>query len=188
MKRCDWAETNEYFFDYHDNEWGKPEHDDRKLFEMLCLEGMQAGVSWLLILKKRENYKRLFHDFHAQKVALLRDDELEEILKDAGVIRNRLKVYSIRNNAQAFLRVKEEFGSFDKYIWGFVNGKPVINNYIRQEEVPSKSDISELMSKDLKKRGFKFVGDVICYSFMQAVGMVDDHTNDCWKHKEREKM
>lgn len=179
---CPWATYNELFIPYHDEEWGVPEHDDRKLFEMLCLEGAQAGVTWLIILKKREHYRKLFCDFDAEKMANLSDEELEKFLLDPGIIRNRLKVYGFRKNAEAFLKVKEEFGSFDRYIWQFVGGKPIINHFKTQQEVPATSENSDAMAKDLKKRGFKFVGTTICYAYMQAVGMVNDHTVDCWKH------
>ena len=180
--RCPWASTNEYFWDYHDNEWGVPQHDDQMLFEMLCLEGAQAGVTWLIVLKKRAHYKKLFCDFSPEKMVELSDEQLEAFLLDPGIIRNRLKVYGFRKNAEAFLKVKEEFGSFDRYIWQFVGGNPIINHYKTQQEVPVSTPESDLMAKDLKKRGFKFVGTTICYAFMQAVGMVDDHTVDCWRH------
>lgn len=185
--RCPWAANNEYFWKYHDEEWGVPLHEDQKLFEMLCLEGAQAGVTWLIVLKKRQRYRELFCDFIPEKAAELTDEQLEEFLKDPGIIRNRLKVFGVRKNAQAFLRVKEEFGSFDRYIWQFVQGKPIINHWKTQGEVPASTPESDQMAKDLKKRGFTFVGTTICYAFMQAVGMVDDHTVDCWRHTEKKK-
>jgi DNA-3-methyladenine glycosylase I len=178
--RCDWANSNPLFIPYHDNEWGVPVHDDRLLFEMLNLEGAQAGVSWLVVLKKRENYCRHFENFDAEKIARFSDDRLEEILTDPGVIRNRLKIYGVRTNAVAFLKVQEEFGSFDKYIWQFVGGKPKVNDWKDMSEVPTRTAESDAMSKDLKKRGFKFIGTTICYAYMQAVGMVNDHTRNCF--------
>ncbi|MEZ4919826.1 MAG: DNA-3-methyladenine glycosylase I [Saprospiraceae bacterium] len=178
--RCAWANSNPLFIPYHDNEWGVPVHDDRLLFEMLNLEGAQAGVSWLVVLKKRENYCRHFENFDAEKIARFSDDRLEEILTDPGVIRNRLKIYGVRTNAVALLKVQEEFGSFDKYIWQFVGGKPKVNDWKDMSEVPSRTAESDAMSKDLKKRGFKFIGTTICYAYMQAVGMVNDHTRNCF--------
>ena len=180
--RCQWASSNELFIPYHDEEWGVPEHDDRKLFEMLCLEGAQAGVTWLIVLKKREHYKKLFCNFEPEKIVKLSDEQLEEFLLDLGIIRNRLKVYSIRKNAEAFLKVKEEFGTFDRYIWQFTVGKTIISHYKTLQELPVSTPESDAMAKDLKKRGFKFVGSTICYAFMQAVGIFNDHTVDCWKY------
>jgi DNA-3-methyladenine glycosylase I len=181
--RCGWGNSPEIYVQYHDNEWGIPVHDDRLLFEMLNLEGAQAGVTWLLVLKKRENYKLLFDNFEAEKIVLYPDSRLEEILQDARIIRNRLKVYGVRSNALACLRVRDEFGSFDRYIWQFVGGKPLVNQWKTMQEIPASSPVSEAMSKDLKKRGFKFVGSTICYAFMQAVGMVNDHTTDCFRYR-----
>ena len=180
--RCEWAESHELHLTYHDEEWGVPVHDDRTLFEFLILEGAQAGVSWLVVLKKRENYRRLFAEFDPEICAEFSDERLEEILLDPGIIRNRLKVFGVRKNARAFLKVREEFGSFDEYIWGFVGGKPKINHWKTIGEVPAKTAVSDAMAKDLKKRGFTFVGSTICYAFMQAVGMVNDHTVDCFRH------
>ncbi len=179
---CEWATFHELFLPYHDEEWGDEQHDDRMLFEMLCLEGAQAGVSWLLVLKKRVRYKELFHDFDPEKIVAMSDEELESCLQDPGIIRNRLKVYGVRKNAEAFLKVTKEFGTFDRYIWQFVGGKPIRNSWATQRDVPTSTAESDAMAKDLKKRGFKFVGTTICYSYMQAVGMVNDHTQDCWKH------
>jgi len=174
--RCKWATSHELFIPYHDDEWGVPVHDDRQLFEMLNLEAMQAGLSWLTILKKREGYRKAFDKFDARKIAKYDAARRARLLKDEGIIRNRLKINAIIENAKAFLAVQREFGSFDKYIWQFVNGKPLING-----KQPSTSAESDVMSKDLKKRGFKFVGSTVCYAFMQAVGMVNDHTPGCYK-------
>ncbi len=184
IKRCNWCLHDPLDIHYHDTEWGVPVHDDRMLFEMLNLEGAQAGLSWFTILKKRDNYKKLFSDFDAKKLAKYTDKRLEKILLDKGIIRNRLKVYGVRKNALAMLKVSEEFGSFDRYIWSFVNGKPIINAYTDMSDVPTQTDISVTMSKDLKKRGFTFVGATICYAYMQAVGMVNDHMVDCHRYKE----
>src|SRR6266700_1560099 len=174
--RCQWAESNELFIPYHDEEWGVPVHDDRQLFEMLNLEGAQAGLSWLTILRKREHYREAFDHFDAEKIANYDAAKKEALLKDAGIVRNRLKINAVVENAQAFLEVQREFGSFDTYIWQFVDGKPLIDA-IEQNAIAK----SEQMSKDLKKRGFKFVGATICYAFMQAVGMVNDHAPDCFR-------
>ncbi|GLV61001.1 DNA-3-methyladenine glycosylase I [Dictyobacter sp. S3.2.2.5] len=174
--RCQWANTNELFFSYHDDEWGVPVHDDRLLFEMLNLEGAQAGLSWLTILKKRENYRAAFDNFDAQKIVRYDGSKKESLLRDEGIVRNRLKINAVVENAKAVLEVQREFGSFDRYIWQFVGGKPLEADN-RQQAVA----ISERMSKDLKKRGFRFVGATICYAFMQAVGMVNDHTDDCFR-------
>ena len=181
-KRCRWASSSDLYIQYHDEEWGVPCHDDRMLFEMLCLEGQQAGLSWITILNKRENYKKLFADFHPEALVEYSDELLDEILKDPGIIRNRLKVYGIRKNAFAYLKVKEDFGSFDKYIWQFVNGTPIINAWNSLSEVPAETIESKAMSKDLKKRGFTFVGPTICYAYMQAIGMVNDHMVDCFRY------
>ncbi len=183
-KRCEWAQgQSESYVAYHDDEWGVPVYDDRLLFEFLILEGAQAGLSWATILNKRGNYKRLFAGFDPVKVARFSDQKLEKILLDAGIVRNRLKVYSVRNNAQAFLRVVEEYGDFARYIWEFVGGRPQINRYQSLKDIPAKTAESDAMCKDLKKRGFKFIGSTICYAFMQATGMVNDHTVDCFRYK-----
>lgn len=182
--RCSWCLHDPIDIEYHDTEWGVPQHDDRMLFEMINLEGAQAGLSWFTILKKRSNYKKLFANFDANKIAKFSDQNLEMILLNAGIIRNRLKVYGVRKNAIAFLKIHEEFGSFDKYIWNFVKGKPIINKWKDMSKVPAVTEISTTMSKDLKKRGFTFVGPTICYAYMQAVGMVNDHTIDCYRYKE----
>ena len=176
--RCGWAESHELFIPYHDNEWGIPVHDDRLLFEMLNLEGAQAGLSWLTILRKRKNYLRAFANFNAGRVAKYSPAVKRRLLKDDGIVRNRLKINAVIENAKAFLAVKKEFGSFDKYIWGFVGGAPLRGN--ARKKGP---EISIRMSKDLKKRGFRFVGPTICYAFMQAVGLVDDHTAECFRSR-----
>lgn len=183
--RCQWAASHELFHAYHDQEWGVPVHDDRLLFEMLNLEGAQAGLTWLTILRKRGNYQRLFEQFDAAKIARFSDAKLEKILLDPGIVRNRLKVYGVRKNALAFLQVQKEFGSFDAYIWQFCGGQPIINHWEKLSELPAKTSQSDAMSKDLKKRGFTFVGSTICYAFMQATGMVNDHTTDCFRYRKK---
>ena len=183
MKRCNWA-SNDLNSPYHDSEWGVPLHDDRALFEFLILEGAQAGLSWDTILRKRENYRAAFDNFDPTKVAKYDDKKAAELLGNEGIIRNRLKIASAIGNAKAFLRVQEEFGSFDKYIWGFVGGKPLDNGLTEFSQVPAKTDISDAVSKDLKKRGFNFVGSTIMYAFMQATGMVNDHLTDCFRYRE----
>ena len=182
MKRCKWAE-HEDMIEYHDKEWGVPLHDDRKLFEFLTLEGAQAGLSWSTILKRREGYRKAFCDFDVEKVAKLTEKDQERLLQDTGIIRNRLKIKSAIENAKAFIKVQEEFGSFDKYIWSFV-GKPIDNKIKKMEDIPANDEISDKMSKDLKKRGFNFVGSTICYAHMQATGMVNDHEIGCFRYKE----
>jgi len=183
MQRCSWP-TNELAIKYHDEEWGTPLHDDQRLFEFLILEGAQAGLSWDTILRKRENYREAFDGFDVNKVARYTDKRLEKLLHDEGIIRNRLKVASAVSNAKAFLRVQKEFGSFDKYIWEFVGGKPMVNNLKGHGDVPAKTEISDAISKDLKKRGFNFVGSTIMYAFMQATGIVNDHLVSCFRFKE----
>ena len=178
-RRCAWAESNELFFRYHDEEWGVPEHDDRRLFELLNLEGAQAGLSWLTILRKRDNYRRAFDRFDAAKIARYTPARRAALLRDEGIVRNRLKVEAVVANAKAFLTVRKEFGTFDAFIWGFVDGKP-----LRGPGNPKAVAASEAMSRELKKRGFKFVGPTICYAFMQAVGMVNDHTVHCFRFGE----
>lgn len=173
----------EFYAHYHDNEWGVPSHDDQHLFEMLILEGAQAGLSWETILKKRENYRTLFHAFDARKVAQMTDQELEKILLNPSIIRNRLKIFSVRKNAIVFIEMQKEFGSFNNYLWKFVNNKPIINNWKSFKDVPVSTSISDTISKDLKKRGMSFVGSKIIYSFLQAVGLVNDHLLDCWTRK-----
>ena len=181
MDRCDWAASG-LMVPYHDEEWGVPLHDDRMLFEFLILEGAQAGLSWNTILNKRENYRSAFDDFDPATVAGYGDAKVQSLLADAGIVRNRLKIASAIGNAKAFLQVVEEAGSFDSYIWGFVGGSPINNNRKSMSEVPATTAESDAMSKDLKARGFKFVGSTICYAYMQATGMVNDHTVDCFRH------
>ena len=181
--RCTWCGSDPLYIRYHDEEWGIPVHDDQKLFEMLILEGAQAGLSWITVLKKRENYRKAFDDFNVLKVSRYSEKKITKLLENPGIIRNRLKVNSTVTNAKTFLEVQKEFGSFGKYIWQFVGGKTILNNFNKLSNLPAKTDISDVMSKDLKKRGFKFVGSTICYAFMQATGMVNDHTTDCFRYK-----
>ncbi len=184
MQRCAWVTEYEIYKKYHDEEWGKPLHDDHKLFEFLVLEGAQAGLSWLTVLKKRENYRKSFDNFDPEKVAKYDEGKVNVLLSNEGIIRNKLKINSAIRNAKVFLEIQNEFGSFDKYIWGFVNGKPVENKFKSIQNVPAKTDLSDKISKDLKKRGMNFVGSTIIYAFMQATGMVNDHTSDCFLFKE----
>ena len=169
---------------YHDLEWGVPQHDDKTLFEFLILEGMQAGLSWNTILKKRENFRKAFDDFDYNKIAEYSEDNIEKLLQNSGIIRNRLKIQSVITNAKAFLAIQKEYGSFDKYIWSFVNYKPIVNTCSSLHDIPSNTELSEKISKNLKKRGFKFIGTTIMYAFMQAVGMVNDHTTYCFRYDE----
>jgi DNA-3-methyladenine glycosylase I len=178
LARCPWAK-GELYWRYHDEEWGVPVHDDRMLFEMLILEGAQAGLSWETILKKRENYRRAFDGFDAEKIARYRQARIEKLMRDEGIVRNRLKIAAAVANAKAFLAVRKEFGSFDQYIWGFAGGAPIRNRRESMRDVPAKTAESDAMSKDLLRRGFKFVGSTICYAYMQAVGMVNDHLVSC---------
>ena len=180
--RCAWAGTDPLYQQYHDEEWGIPVHDDIKLFEMLLLEGAQAGLSWITILRKRENYCKAFSNFSAAKIAGYDQKKIDALLLNEGIVRNRLKITAAVQNARLFLEIQKEYGSFDKYIWQFVNYKPIINHWTSLKELPAKTIISEAMSLDLKKRGFKFVGSTICYAFMQAVGMVNDHITSCFRH------
>jgi len=182
--RCEWAGTEPLYVAYHDNEWGAPVHDERELFEMLILEGAQAGLSWSTILNKRENYRQVFDDFNPSIVAGYDDAKVSALLADPGIVRNRLKVESAIRNAKAFLEVQEELGSFNTFIWGFVNGEPIINSWKVMSEIPAKTPESEAMSKELKQRGFNFVGPTICYAFMQSIGMVNDHVVDCFRYAE----
>ena len=180
--RCAWVSDDPLYIAYHDEEWGIPVHDDRKLFEFLILEGAQAGLSWITILKKRENYRRALDGFDPNKIALYDAAKTRALLADPGIVRNRLKIAATIQNAKSFLAVQKELGSFDTYVWQFVSGKPKLNRWETIAEVPSRTPESDALSKDLAKRGFKFVGSTICYAFMQAVGIVNDHTRDCFRH------
>jgi DNA-3-methyladenine glycosylase I len=182
-KRCPWAGTDPLYVEYHDEEWGVPLHDDRRLFEMLCLEGAQAGLSWITILRKRENYRKAFDGFDPRKVARYDRRKIERQLKNEGIVRNRLKVEGTVKNAKAFLAVVGEFGTFDRYIWSFTRGKPIVNRRREMKEIPATTAEADAMSKDLKKRGFTFVGPTICYAFMQACGMVNDHLVSCSRYR-----
>ncbi|MDP2038104.1 MAG: DNA-3-methyladenine glycosylase I [Ignavibacteria bacterium] len=183
--RCGWTSSDPLYIAYHDEEWGVPVHDDQKLFEMLILEGAQAGLSWITILRKRENYRKAFNNFDAKKIAKYDSEKVRALLQNEGIVRNRLKIAATIQNAKCFLAVQKGFGSFDKYIWQFIGGKTIKNEWKILKEIPAKTSESDAMSKDLKKRGFKFVGSTICYAFMQAVGMVNDHTVDCFCYKKR---
>ena len=183
-KRCEWCGTDSLYVKYHDEEWGVPVHDDIKHFEMIILDGAQAGLSWLTVLRKRENYRKAFAKFNPKKVAKFNEEKIVELLNNPGIIRNKLKVRSAVTNAQAFLKIQKEFGGFDNYIWQFVNNKTIVNKWKSLKEVPATSKESDAMSKDLKKRGFKFVGSTICYAYMQAAGMVNDHIVSCFRYKE----
>ncbi len=182
--RCRWATTDPLYIKYHDTEWGVPLHDDRMLFEFLVLDGAQAGLSWLTILKKRDNYRVAFDDFDVQKIARYDSCKISELLADQGIVRNKLKIKAVVQNARSFLGVRQEFGSFDEYIWGFVGGKTIKNRWKKTAEIPSQSPESAEMSANLKKRGFTFVGPTICYAFMQAAGLVNDHVLDCFRYEE----
>ncbi|TJY62027.1 DNA-3-methyladenine glycosylase I [Sinimarinibacterium sp. CAU 1509] len=183
LERCPWSTSTPEYRAYHDDEWGVPQHDDRVLFEFLILEGAQAGLSWRTILERRDSYRRAFADFDPVKLARFTDARLEKLMLDPGIVRNRLKIWSARGNAQAFLRVQQEFGSFDAYLWGFVDGTPVINRFRELREVPARTELSDRISKDLLKRGFKFVGSTIVYAYLQAMGVVNDHLIDCPRHR-----
>ncbi|MBL7127936.1 MAG: DNA-3-methyladenine glycosylase I [Ignavibacteria bacterium] len=187
-KRCEWCLTSDLMIKYHDEEWGVPLHNDRKLFEFIILDAFQAGLSWSTIINKRKNFEKAFDGFDVEKIARYRQGKINKLLKDAGIIRNRLKIYSTVSNAKVFLKIQEEFGSFDKYIWQFVNGKPIINKRKKLKDIPASSKESDAMSKDLKKRGFRFVGTTICYAFMQAAGMVNDHLMDCHRYKKLKRL
>ncbi len=180
MKRCDWANASAKEIEYHDNEWGIPVHDDRLLFEMLILEGAQSGLSWSTILQKRAGYLNAFDNFDAEKIACYGDEKVAELLQDSGIVRNKLKIKATIENAKQFLAIQHEYGSFDRYIWSFVDGKPINNGWRSLSEVPASTPVSEAMSKDLKRRGFKFIGPTTCYAYMQAVGMVNDHLTSCF--------
>ena len=183
-QRCAWAGSDPLYVAYHDDEWGKPVHDDRILFEFLILEGAQAGLSWITILRKRENYRKAFDNFDPALVAMYDDDKIASLMSDPGIVRNRRKIEAAVNNAKRFLEVLKEFGSFSSYMWSFVGGKPIKNSWTSLGEVPAKTELSDTFSKDLIKRGFKFVGSTICYSHMQAVGMINDHETNCFRYNE----
>lgn len=182
--RCKWCEKDPLYIKYHDTEWGVPVHDDQKLFECLLLETFQAGLSWITVLRKRENFRNAFDHFDYHKIALYDEGKIQELLQDTGIVRNKLKVRAAVSNAKAFMEVQKEFGSFDKYIWSFVDGTPIQNHCATTKELPATTEISDILSKDLKKRGFKFVGSTIVYAHMQATGMVNDHTIDCFRYDE----
>ncbi len=184
MNRCDWLTNDEIYIKYHDKEWGVPVYKDRKLFEMLILEGSQAGLSWITILKRRETYRHAYDDFDPGKMAKWNSQKIKSLLKDPGIIRNKLKVAAAKSNAQAYLKITKKHGSFKNFIWSFVDGKPINNSWKSLSEIPASTNESDNMSKELKKNGFKFVGPTICYAFMQAVGMVNDHITTCFRYKE----
>ncbi|MEE8340611.1 MAG: DNA-3-methyladenine glycosylase I [Candidatus Neomarinimicrobiota bacterium] len=184
LKRCDWPGSDELMMKYHDKEWGLPNHDDRKWFEYITLDAFQAGLSWAIVLKKRENFRKAFDNFEPKKIVEYDQAKFEELIQDAGIIRNKLKINATISNAKIFLDVQKEFGTFDKYIWQFVNGKPIVNKWKSISELPASTSVSDKLSADLKKRGFKFVGTTICYAFMQSAGMVNDHQVTCFRYKE----
>lgn len=181
--RCAWCKGDTLYEKYHDEEWGRPVYDDKKLFEFLLLETFQAGLSWITILRKRENFAKAFDNFDYKKIARYSEDKIEELLQDPGIIRNRLKVLAAVSNAQAFIKIQEEFGSFSKYYWNFTDGKPVDNKFVSMSQIPATTPLSDAISKDMKKRGFKFVGSTVIYANMQATGMVNDHIAECWTKK-----
>jgi len=183
-KRCNWPKDDVLYIEYHDKEWGVPVYEDAKIFEFLLLETFQAGLSWITILRRRENFRTAFDNFDFQKIANYSDEKLAELKLDAGIIRNTLKIKAAKTNAIAFMEVQKEFGTFSKYLWDFVDGKPVQNNFTSMSKMPANTPLSDKISKDLKSRGFKFVGSTIVYAHMQAMGMVNDHTTDCFRHKE----
>ncbi|NPE30233.1 DNA-3-methyladenine glycosylase I [Methanococcoides sp. SA1] len=186
--RCEWANVNDLEIEYHDTHWGVPVHDDRTLFEFLILEGAQAGLSWDTILKRRDTYKVAYDDFDFNVIAAYDDAKVEELMQDSGIIRNRRKILSSIKNARSFIKIRDEFGSFDKYMWDFVHDRPIQNSFRSMNEIPATTELSEKISKDLKKRGFSFVGPTIVYTFMQAVGMVNDHEVDCFRYDECRKL
>lgn len=188
QERCEWAGSDPLYIEYHDKEWGVPVHDDRKIFEMLVLEGAQAGLNWLTVLRKRENYREAFDNFDPKKVAKYDSEKFQKLLATEGIIRNKLKIRSAIQNARAFLELQKEFGTFDAYIWQFVGGKPIRNSWSSLSELPAQTAESEAMSKDLERRGFSFVGPTICYAHMQATGMINDHVVTCFRYKEVESM
>ncbi|BDR54528.1 DNA-3-methyladenine glycosylase [Bombiscardovia apis] len=184
VERCEWAQVSELETDYHDHEWGVPTHDDRELFELLILEGMQAGLSWDLILRKRQNFVEAFDNFDYQTVASYGEDKIAALLSTSGIVRNKLKVRAAVSNAQAFMSVQDEFGSFDAYLWSFVDGKPIVGNWKAVEDVPCSTPLSDVVSKDLRRRGFKFTGSTIVYSYLQATGLLNDHITSCFKYQQ----
>lgn len=187
-KRCDWATSNELMMNYHDEEWGVPLHDDQKLFEFIILESFQAGLSWQIVLNKRENFRRAFDQFNPELVAKYNDTKIDELVQDKSIIRNKQKIAACINNAKCFLQIQKEFGSFDKYIWGFVDYKPIVNAFTSIKDLPAKTELSDKIAADLKKRGFKFVGSTVVYAHMQATGMVNDHLTYCHRYQEVQKM
>lgn len=188
IQRCGWAGPEQIYIDYHDHEWGVPVFDDRLLFEFLILEGAQAGLSWITVLKKRDAYRQLFHNFDAEKIARFSSTQIAHLLHNSAIIRNRLKIESTITNARAFLTLREQQGSFSDYLWQFVDGRPVQNHWKTDRQIPAATKTSEAMSRDLKQRGFRFVGPTICYAYMQAVGMVNDHITRCYRHKQVAKL
>ena len=184
MERCPWCLSDPIYIKYHDEEWGVPVHDDRKHFELLILESFQAGLSWLTILKKRENFRKAYSDFDPEKVSKYDDKDVQRLLENGGIIRNKRKIEASIHNAKKFLEIQKEFGSFDEYIWRFVNYKPIINSWKRIEDLPSRTDLSDIISEDLRKRGFVFMGSIIVYSYMEAAGLVNDHLVSCFRYKE----
>jgi DNA-3-methyladenine glycosylase I len=187
-KRCKWCGNDPLYIAYHDDEWGIPVHNDRLLFEFLILEGAQAGLSWLTILKKRENFRKAFHAFDYDRIANYTEADVTRLLAESGIVRNRLKIESVIRNARGVLQIREEYGALDLFLWRYVDGLPKQNAWHSMAEIPSRTEISDAMSRDLKKRGFNFVGSTICYAFMQAVGMVNDHTTDCFRYKQIKKL
>ena len=183
-KRCTWCGSDPQYMAYHDEDWGMPVYDDRLLFEMLVLEGAQAGLSWLTILKKRDNYRKAFHDFDAARIACYDQQEIDRLMQDDGIVRNRLKIESTIKNAKGFLQIREEFSSFADYLWRYVDGNQIVNEWKNLSDIPARTKLSDQLSKDLKKRGFNFVGPTICYAFMQSIGIVNDHTTDCFRYHE----
>lgn len=183
LRRCYWASKDQQEADYHDAEWGVPVHDDKKLFEFLLLENFQAGLTWRMILHRREGFRKAFDNFNYRKIAGYNKNKIDELMQNTDIIRNKLKIRSAKTNAQAYIGIRQEFGSFDKYIWSFTDGKTIVNTWEKHQDIPTQTEISDAMSMDLKNRGFKFVGSVICYAFMQAIGMVNDHTTDCFRYK-----
>ncbi|NVM19531.1 MAG: DNA-3-methyladenine glycosylase I [Candidatus Lokiarchaeota archaeon] len=184
VNRCKWADHNDLMREYHDKEWGTPQHDDRILYELLILEGMQAGLSWNTVLHKRDNFREAFDNFDYNKITKYSEKKIEELMQNEGIIRNRLKIQSVITNAKSFVKVQKDLGSFNNYIWGFVNNKVNLNSWKKLEEIPPNSALSDKISKDMKKRGFKFIGTTIIYAFLQAIGVVNDHTTDCYRYGE----